>query len=261
MNRRWLRDPLTHFLVAGALLFAFFALRGEEADPASRTIEVGRDVQARLSLGFERAMQRPPTDAELDGLIDRWVREEVLYREALRLGLDQDDVVVRRRLAKKMDGLASARAEMETPSNAVLGQWLADNAGQFERDGDLNFEQILFASEQAAQAALGDREPQGRSTSLDKVHTAQSRREIAERFGQKFAEDLMDLPVASEWQGPVQSGFGWHLVRLYHRKEGTVPPLEDIRDEVEDHWRSSTIAARRQRAFEVLHEPYTVVVE
>lgn len=261
MIRRWLREPLVHFLIAGAVLFAFFAWRGEEADPASRTIDVTREVQARLALGFERAMQRPPTDAELGGLIQRWVREEVLYREALRLGLGQDDVVVRRRLAKKMDGLASAQAEVAAASEAELEQWLADYPGEFERGGVLNFEQAVFASEDAALAAMGQAEPAGQSTSLPRSNIRKSAADIAAVYGSDFAETLGELSVSSDWQGPVRSGFGWHLVHLYHREEGSTPAFAAIRDEVEDHWRSATIAARKERAFKLLREPYVVEVE
>ena len=101
----WTREPLVHFLVAGALVFAFFALRGNEVDPASRVIDVDRETQAQIALGFERMMSRPPTDAELAGLIENYVHDEVLYREAIRLGFDRDDAIVRRRLAQKIHGL------------------------------------------------------------------------------------------------------------------------------------------------------------
>ncbi|HCO45837.1 MAG TPA: peptidyl-prolyl cis-trans isomerase, partial [Erythrobacter sp.] len=97
MIRHWLRDPLAHFLIAGAVIWAGLALVGEPVDPASRTIELSRERQAGIAFGFERMMGRAPTDAEMDSAIKRWVREEVLYREALRLGLDEGDAVVRRR--------------------------------------------------------------------------------------------------------------------------------------------------------------------
>ena len=97
--RKVLREPLIHFLVGGLAIFAFYAWLGEEPDPASRTITLTQEDQARLALGFEQTMARPPTDAELDALVERWVRDEVLYREALRLGLDEGDPVLRRRLA------------------------------------------------------------------------------------------------------------------------------------------------------------------
>ena len=142
MIRKLLRDPLAHFLIAGAAIWGVLALVGEPVDPASRTIGLSRERQAGIALGFERMMGRPPTDAEMDTAIERWVREEVLYREALRLGLDEGDAVVRRRLATKMDELAGAEAEVATVSDEVLGQWLADRASLYARDGSMTFEQV-----------------------------------------------------------------------------------------------------------------------
>ena len=116
----WTREPLVHFLVAGVAIFALLAWRGADVDPASRSIAIDREQQARIALVFERTMNRAPTDAELDAQIERYIRDEVLYREALRLGLDRGDAVVRRRMAQKMDIIASSQAEAEQPSDEAL---------------------------------------------------------------------------------------------------------------------------------------------
>ena len=265
--QRWARDPLIHFLIAGAALFAFFALRGAEVDPESRTIEVTRDVQAGLAMQFERAIQRPPTDAELDGLIDRWVRDEVLYREAIRLGLDRDDAVVRRRLSRKMDDLAGAEAETESPSDATLEQWLADNPERFATGTRYSFDQLWFESEEAAIAAKASLKSGaewaelGGAISLPATVNDTEAQEIEARFGGDFLTALQTLRPSDEWADPIFSGFGWHLVRLRNTKLGTVPQFADIKQNVEAEWRSATIEARREQAFQLLRDAYSVSVE
>ena len=261
MIRKLLRDPLAHFLVAGAAIWGTLALTGDPVDPASRTIELSRERQAGIAFGFERMMGRPPTDAEMDAAIERWVREEVLYREALRLGLEDGDAVVRRRLATKMDELAGAEAEVVQPSDAALEQWLAAHAGEYQRGGAVSFEQVYFASEDAARVASGTESPKGEAISLPRSVERGSREEVAQVFGQQFADALWQSTAGPEWQGPVRSGYGWHLVRVRQREEGHTPPLAEIRERVEGDWRSATIAERRKRAYALLREAYTIEVE
>ncbi|WP_417321569.1 peptidyl-prolyl cis-trans isomerase [Erythrobacter aureus] len=261
MIRKLLRDPLTHFLLAGAAIWGVLALIGDPVDPASRTIELSRERQAGIALGFERMMGRPPTDAEMDAAIARWVREEVLYREALRLGIDQGDAVVRRRLATKMDELAGAEAEVVRPTDALLNEWLADNAERYAEGGTVSFAQAFFPTEQAARDALGAASPQGKAISLPKSVGAMELAQVEAVFGREFAFGLAALSIGEAWQGPIRSGFGWHLVRVDRRTAGSVPAPEAIRDRLEADWRSATIAERRQRAYEVLRAAYTVEVE
>lgn len=258
MIRSWLREPLVHFLLAGAAIYAALGWWGNPVDPADRTIAITRERQAGIALGFERIMGRPPTDAEMDGLIDRWVREEVLYREALRLGLDEDDAVVRRRLATKMDELATASAETATLSEETLEQWLAAHPERFADGGALSFDQAWFAGEDTAKRALATPNPRGNPISLPRSVARMPTSEVRETFGQQFVQELAVLQPGERWQGPVPSGFGWHLVRLRERTPGKVPPLGDIRDLVEADWRNATIAERRERAYEVLRDAYQV---
>jgi len=257
--RRVFRDPLAHFLLAGAMLWLVLAWRGEPADPASRAIVVSRERQAALSVNFEQLMGRPPTDAEQAGLVANDVREEVLARQATRLGLDQDDPVIRRRLSKKMDELAQAEAESAAPSDAELARWLAAHPQRFAADASVTFAQAVFASEAAARLALArGGVPRGESVDLPAVVTAMPVAEVGERFGRQFAEGLADLAPAPRWQGPLPSGLGWHLVRLDRRSTGTVPPLSTIRERVLDDWRGATMQARREAAYRVLADGYTV---
>jgi len=263
----WTGEPLVHFLIAGAVIFAFFAWRGEEVDPASRTISVDREQQAQIALGFERMMQRPPTDAELDSQIERYVRDEVLYREALRLGLDRDDAVVRRRLAQKMDMLASAQAETEQPSAKVLLAWYDAHPERFADETRYTFDQLWFDSEVAARSAMGkvrsakDWRRLGQAISLPPSLTGEARDEVLARFGEQFLTAIDLLEPGEQWQGPVRSGFGWHLVHLRAREPGKPRPFAEIANTVENDWRTATIAARREEGYRLLREAYKVEID
>jgi hypothetical protein len=259
--RGLLREPLVHFLVAGAAIYLALGWFGNPVDPASRTITLTDDDRAGIALGFERTVGRAPTDAEMDGLVDRWVREEVLYREALRLGLDRDDAVVRRRLSTKMDELAAASAETASVDGATLADWLAAHPARFVEDSRLTFDQLYFANESAARAELAERVPRGFPISLPASIMDKTSADVRDLFGQQFAEEISGLPPSGKWQGPVASGFGWHLVRLRARQPGVVPPLASIRDRVEADWRNATIAERREAAYREIRDTYRIKIE
>ncbi|MEL7446531.1 MAG: peptidylprolyl isomerase [Pseudomonadota bacterium] len=263
----WTREPLVHFLIAGLLVFAFFAATGaNEPDPNSRVIEVDREAQTQLSLQFERTMGRSPTDAELDAQIERYVRDEVLYREALRLGLDQNDPIVRRRLASKMDMAASATAETAEPGEETLRAWFEENQSRFASAELITFDQLYFSEQDAAKAAqnrlnTGSAIDQfGEPISLPASMDGASLRELQDRFGSQFSEAVNQLGSGENWQGPVPSGFGWHLVKVRERKASEVLEFEAVRDRVESDWRSATIAARKDAAYGVLRGAYRVEI-
>lgn len=256
----WTREPLVHFLAAGALLYLFFAWSGGNAvDPASRVIEVGREEQAQLALQFERTMGRAPTDAELDVAIDQYVRDEVLYREALRLGLDQDDAVVRRRLVSKMDMTASAAAEAAAPSKEQLQAFLDEQPERYGGEARLSFEQRYFKTGEDAAGALADDRP-GEAISLPANMENATAREISDRFGMDFAAAIEGFDAGPEWRGPLRSGFGWHIVRV---RERNVEPadFDSIRPQLENDWRSAQIAERKAAAYQVLRDAYRIEID
>lgn len=263
----WLKEPLVHFLLGGALLFAFFAWQGSPADPASRVITVDSQALAGIASSAEQQMGRAPTDSELDALIERYVREEILYREALRLGLDQDDAVVRRRLAQKMDLIAAGQAELATPSDAVLEAWREKHPQRFAADARYSLDQLWFAEQTSAQSALNGIEQSARwqelGSSIDLPASIESapRAELLDRFGQQFVREVEALDQSAGWQGPVPSGLGWHLVRIREVSAATLPPLSEIRQRVENDWREATAAQREAEAYAILRDAYDVTIK
>ncbi|QLC26032.1 peptidyl-prolyl cis-trans isomerase [Parasphingopyxis algicola] len=267
MESRWrslAREPLVHFLVAGLLLFLVLG-RSDAVDSGSRTIIVDEDRIARLSANWERIWQRPPTAEELDRAIEAHVREEIYYREALRLSLDQDDIVIRRRLRSKMEFLARATAESESPDEAVLRQWLEDHAALYAPDAITSFDQVYLGEDGEADDVLrrlrqgGDPAALGAPISLPPSMADASRSEIERRFGAAFARAI-DLERIGEWQGPVRSGFGRHLIRVTAHETGDPPALADVRQRVENDWRAATLAEREEQAYALLRTRYSVEV-
>ena len=265
--KRLLREPLVHFLVAGAAIFAVLSLRTAPDDPASRTIHLTRDDQARLSVHFAQIMGRPPTQAELDALVQRWVREEVLYREALRLGLDQGDAVIRKRLAQKMDVIAASAADTETPANEALQKWLNTHPERFAQDLTLTFDQLYFTERVRAVVAKAllkggaDWTKVGDAISLPAHFEHAGRTTVSDEMGPDFARALEGLAPDKAWRGPVESALGWHLVRLTGKQPGVLPPLAAIRGRVEDDWRAETGRLRQDAAYQTLRDAYTVQID
>ena len=256
----WTREPLIHFLALGALVYLALTWGGTPVDPASRVITVGPEQQAQIALSFERTMGRAPTDAELDAGIEKYVRDEVLYREALRLGLEDDDAVVRQRLISKMDMSAGLGAQAGEPGDAVLRAFFEANLARYAGPAAVSFDQLFFDSQADASAALIAGPQAGQRIDLPASVEDMPMREVQSRFGELFARTLSPLEPGDDWQGPLPSGFGWHLVRLRDRELGEAD-FDSLRERVLNDWRNAEIAARQQRAFATLREAYRIEIE
>lgn len=269
--KRVLREPLVHFLLGGVALFLLYGLVATGPDdPTSRRVVVSEDRIALLTASFERTWMRSPTAAELRGLIDEFVTEEVLYREALALGLDRDDLVVRRRLRQKMDFLSDGIADRD-PTDEELGAFLAANPERFRIPPRTSFEQIFL--DPRANGVVGERaatllarlrddpdaEVAGDPTLLPHGLDAATPLEIANAFGAPFASELAEAPVGT-WTGPLTSAFGAHLVRVVAREPERLPPLAEVRDGVEREWAADRRAAGQKRFYETLRARYQVEI-
>jgi len=259
--KRWLREPLVHFLALGALLFLAFHWWG--AGAGTQRIVVTPGQVESFAAAFQRTWLRPPTAEELKGLVDDHVRMEIAVREALALGLERDDIVIRRRLRQKFEFLAESQIDATRPTDADLQSWLESHAEQFRTEPELAFRQVYFKSIDAARAALaagGDPATRGDRLMLPDEVVLAPRSDIARQFGREFAEQLGDLPT-ERWAGPVRSGFGAHLVYVRERKAGRLPALEEVRPLVEREF----LAARRKQRLDAIYaqllERYQVVIE
>lgn len=270
--RRLVREPLVHFLAAGVLVFVIASWRGAAVDPADRTITIDEDRVTWLVGQFEQTWQRSPSPLEIDQLIRDYVKEEVYYREALRMGLDQEDPVIRRRLRSKMEFLAASQVESAPATDAELAAWLNAHKAQYAEGARYSFDQIYLGSADdpkiAAQApalkralAAGkDWRAEGQAISLPAQMVQADATAIGNEFGEDFAAALPAIAVGG-WQGPVKSGFGLHLVRITQFVPGRVPPLSAVRQRVENDWREATLSDRQDRAYQALLDGYSVRIK
>ncbi|MBY5326686.1 peptidyl-prolyl cis-trans isomerase [Rhizobium leguminosarum] len=270
-----MREPLVHFLALALLIFAGYGLLGADTDDKPDSIVVTASKIEQMATVFTKTWQRPPTAEELKGLIDDHVKEEILVRQALEIGLDRDDTVVRRRLRQKMEFLNAADAETLTATEAELDAYLKANAATFEIDPMLAFQQIVLnpqrpgeAIEQKAAAILevllsqpaADPASLGDASLLPPELPLTSKTSIGQTFGADFAEELDKIP-AGQWTGPVNSGFGLHLIRVTERVPGRVPTLDEVRDAVAREWTNAKRKELENQRFAELLKRYVVTIE
>ena len=265
-----------HFLALGALVFFLFHLTTDRGETQDGKIVVTRGKVEQLVTGFSRTWQRLPTQEELDGLVEDSIREEVLYREALAMRLDKDDTIVRRRMRQKLEFLTEDTAAAAPSTDADLQGWLDKHPGKFRVEPTLAFSQVYLnathagdnasaaaskvlaqldsAGESVAAAELGDTTMLPHQFPLSRVD------EIASVFGDEFARRVAQLE-GGRWIGPIQSGYGWHIVYVSERTEGRPKPLSEVRDAVQRDW----LAARRKEIIDAtyskMREKYAVIVE
>ena len=261
-----LSEPLLHFALIGTLVFALFGAqqstdRGTSATDNLITITTA-DLD-RLSAQFAASWNRPPRDEELAGLIGAMIREEVLYREALALGLDEGDAVIRQRLALKLEFVADAAAAVAEPDEAELAEWYASQEDAFRPPAAITFRQILFESPEEAERALAslasgaDPDSVGRSSMLPETMERAAQAAVDGTFGPGFFETVAASPLG-EWAGPVTSAFGVHLVQLVGLDRPEVPPLTVVREQVIAAWRQAKADEFRAAQYEALRARYQI---
>jgi len=271
--QRFVREPLVHFLLLALLVFAAYSLVSRR-ELAMAAIDVTQAKIEQLAGLFAKTWQRPPTAQELKGLIDDFVKEEIYVREALRLGLDTDDVVIRKRLRMKMEFVSDAEAEATPPTDAQLQAYLDTRPDVFRKPPEIAFEQVYINPEKhspdagaAAKALLESlrKDPSSAATAGDPSLLPPSlpltdQQGIAQVFGDDFAAAINKL-ASGQWEGPVPSAVGLHLVKVTERAPGILPALGDIRPAVEREWMNDHRNAVEQQRFDDLLKRYKVTVE
>lgn len=270
-------EPLFQFVVLGLAIFAVYAFASERLSTnETATIRMTPSDVELLSATFERQWQRPPTEGELTNLVKARVREEVLYREALAVGLDQNDMVVRRRMVQKMEMLSEDLALLADPTDTELSAFFDEHKEDYRIPPELSFSHVYFNLDRRGDDAEVDahrllaelrtqspppvRAPErGDRFMLGYDFNRLSSPQVAREFGQPFADALTELEPG--WQGPVLSGYGLHLVYLETRIDGRIPLWTEVRDRLVMDFNRKRSDRSKEALFEGLLQKYEVVIE
>ena len=276
--KKLLREPLVHFLLLGALLFGVYAYteRGRVGVEPSKQIQLTFGDLAQMALLFQSQWRREPTPEEFNRLVENRVQEEVLYREGLAMGLDKDDTIVKRRMAQKMQFLAEDVAAAHEPTTGELKDWYERNREMFAQPPRVSFRHLYFSPDRRgararddAAAALAKLAGQPEDTKLaasladpfmfQEYYRERAPEFLGKEFGPRFALAVAKLPPSS-WQGPLESGFGWHLVFVDTRIPGRVPAFEEIEADVKAAWLADQKALAWQKAYKDMRSKYVVLL-
>jgi len=276
--KQWLREPLLHFLLIGAALFVVYrALNpSPQADAPSNLIKLTQDDLAQMSVAWLAQGRPAPTPEQMRNLVELRVREEILYREGLALGLDKGDTIIKRRLAQKMEFLAEDVSTLAEPTTEELRTWFEVNAQRFALAPRVSFRHLYFSSDrggelaraaaaQALQVLIGRPSDWLGAAALadpfmfQDYYGDRSFDDMAKLFGPNFARALLQLRPGS-WQGPIESGYGWHLIWADSLTPSRVPAFEEIEPEVKAEWVAEQRAQAKRRAYEAMRTRYQVVL-
>jgi peptidyl-prolyl cis-trans isomerase C len=275
--KRALREPLVHFLFIGLALFGMYAFvnRGQGAN-VNHQIVISLDDVRQLDISFVSQWHRQPTQEEFTGLIEAFIRQEILYREGLAMGLDKDDTIVKRRMAQKMEFLSEDVASAHEPSTQELKDWYAKNSQKFALSDRATFRHLFFSFDRRGQHAESDA-----AAALERIaskpedsHAAvaladpfmfqdyygdRGPDQLAKEFGPSFALGLFQLKPGS-WQGPIESGYGWHLVWIESITPGRIPAFEEVEPDVKTAWLAAQKAEAWRKAYAEMRARYDVIV-
>jgi hypothetical protein len=262
------REPVLHFLLIGLLLFLVYGWLTPAARSGARIV-VTQPMVDGMAQEYRTRWSRPPSEQELSRLVEAYIRDEILYREGVALGLDRDDPVIKRRVRQKLEVIAEEQLARDAPTDAQLIAYLEKHPDAFTQPGTVSFEQIYFAAatpsaqvEAARAAALRGSDPAllGQPTMLPPDAKNVRLDLVARDFGLAFAAEIEKLPLDT-WAGPVASAFGQHLVRVRSRTAARLPPLAEVRTAVAREWenerRTSSLAANDK----ALRGRYQVIID
>ncbi len=275
--KRLLREPLLHFLLIGAVLFGVYYHLQPAHEPAASS-KADSTVARRprsMALLFQSQWKREPTAPELERLMETKVQTEILYREALAMGLDKDDEIVKRRMAQKMQFLAEDAAPRE-PTTAELKSWYAKNSDKFAMPTRVSFRHLYFSPDRRAAHARDDAvkalaqlagQPEDAKLPgsfadpfmFQEYYRDRGTDFLGKEFGPQFALAVAKLPIGS-WQGPIESGFGWHLVFVDSAIPGHVPDFEEVEPELKTAWLSEQKALAWQKTYQDMRAKYTLLL-
>jgi len=274
----FMKKPTVHVVLLGLIVaVAILIAKGPPtADASRRVVVTGADLLQQRA-AFMRTWQREPTAAELRRALEQHIRQEVLYREALAREYDRDDLVVRRAMQQKMEFLAASQALQEPPTEEEIEAFFALRQERYGLPAVLSFSQIYLSADQRGagveQAAIdllarlrleepvgNDLASYGDSIMLDTTYIEQTEREVSATFGEIFGEAVVRLSVG-EWQGPVSSGYGLHLVRVIEREESRIPEWREVANRVITDMEFEARAAVKDQLYQEIAQNYEVFLD
>ena len=278
LMKRLLHEPLFHFLLIGAVLFAVdhYVQPARGVAPSSKQIQLSLDDLGQLVMLFQAQWQRQPTAQELNRLVENKVQEEILYREALAMGLDKDDTIVKRRMAQKLQFLAEDVAAAREPTTGELKSWFEKNKAMFAQPSRVSFRHLYFSPDRRGVHARDDAakalaklasQPQDAKLAasladpfmFQDYYRDRAPDYLGKEFGPQFAQAVAKLAPGS-WQGPIESGFGWHLVYVDTLIPGRVPAFEEIEPDVKTAWLGEQKSLAWEKAYKEMRAKYTVLL-
>ena len=268
--KKFLKEPLFHFVLLGALIFIVYALFGRHSFSKDKIVVTTQDIEYLTNL-WMREWNRTPTKEELNNIINDYIQEEALYREALKLGLDKDDKIVRRRMAQKMKFIMEDNVEVKDPTEQELKQYFEKNKERYKESKRYSFYQIAFlGGEESRMKALDIKEKlksnpsgaetYGNHTSIPYDISDKSNEEIDMMFGQGFSAHLKGLKL-NEWQEPLRSGLGYHVINIYKTGKARIPEFEQIKSTVQEDWMKEEKQKLQAQKLKELIGRYDVEVE
>jgi parvulin-like peptidyl-prolyl isomerase len=274
---RWLREPLLQFLIVGIALFAGYRLLHPEVfSRDDNRIVLSEDDLRQMGIAWSAQGRSPPTPEQWAGLIDERVRQEILFREALALGLDKDDTIIKRRMVQKMDFLAEDVAAARDPDPAELRAWFDANSERFSLPPRVSFRHLYFSVDRRGRRAQADaaaalRKLEGTAKDARATtglgdpfmfrdnYAERTPEQMTKEFGVPFARALFQAKPGS-WQGPVESGYGWHLIWIDSLIPGRVPSFEEVEPEVKAEWIAEQQVQAKRKIYEAMRDRYVVVL-
>jgi hypothetical protein len=275
---RLLKEPLIQFLILGAAIYGAYALFGApEDDFRDTTIVVDSNRIDSMIVEWERRWNRPPSRQEIDDLIQQYIKEDVLYRQAVAMGLNKDDPVTRRRMAQKLEFLTSDMSGMQVPETGELEQFFADHQESYRDPDRVSFSHIYFNPDRREGATLTDAEATlarlkekgepgaeiselGDRFMLQSYFDSATEWDIRRQLGSGFSEVMMDLEPG-QWHGPVMSGYGVHLVFIYDYFTAPPPVFENVQARVLEDWHAEKREQFNAQFLENLKSRYEIVID
>jgi len=267
-----LKEPLLHFMILGSALFGLFSIANNQG-PSDKTIVVTEGKLKQLHALFEKTWQRSPSEAEQVALLNEYIREEVLYREGLDRGLDEDDTVIKRRIRQKFEYFLEGISEQSDPSDDALTAYMQEHKAVFTKPSAYSFRQVYVNPQthgtntsviiEKLKGALTkqdmDASQLGDHTLLQHANGQLDEQKITLAFGGKFLTQLSALEPG-QWQGPLESTYGLHMVIIDQQTDGTLPALDEIRDKVRIEWENSVRENARDIYFTTLESEYEIIL-